>query len=196
MVRHGLLAVVAEVGREPLGPAVALGALQPDVEEIRQLGVLHVVLVGGIDDDGGHRPVVVAHQVRRRPLGDRDGRGLRGAREFGDVPPGVENVRRRPGQPGATAAGRHLGEGWLEPEVMAVKDAAQALIPNVPRSQDGIPVSELINDQGQEMGHRWAFAGLEGSCFLQQTELLHQHPRAQQLAGAEEPSPRCQTVHV
>ncbi|RLE69063.1 MAG: hypothetical protein DRJ45_07105 [Thermoprotei archaeon] len=47
-----LLVLGGEFGFERLGVEIAHGALEPDVEEVREICVGHVVVIGRIDDDG------------------------------------------------------------------------------------------------------------------------------------------------
>jgi hypothetical protein len=51
-ISHHLLGLGSEGGREQLRMEVADGALEPDVEEVREVAVGHVVVVGGVGDDG------------------------------------------------------------------------------------------------------------------------------------------------
>ena len=52
-------------------------ALEPDVEEVRQLSVHHVVVVRRVHDDHVDRAVVDVIQVVARHAGDGDGGGTR-----------------------------------------------------------------------------------------------------------------------
>ena len=68
--------LVGQPAAEQFREHVAGGALEPDVEEVGQLRVHHVVVVRRIHDDGVHRAVVHVVQVVARLAGDSDGRRL------------------------------------------------------------------------------------------------------------------------
>ena len=63
-VDDSLFIVVAEVSGEPVRVAMSLRALEPDIEEIGQLGVLHVVVVRWIDDNSRNGVIRECRQRR------------------------------------------------------------------------------------------------------------------------------------
>ncbi|MDW8145407.1 MAG: hypothetical protein RMJ48_03760 [Roseiflexaceae bacterium] len=68
-VRHNLAGLRRERGSEEVGVEVAHGALQPDVEEVGEVGVRHIVVVGRV---GQHRVEegVRVRQARGGGMGD------------------------------------------------------------------------------------------------------------------------------
>ena len=81
-VRHRLLLLRRPLRGEVLRMEMPDGALEPDVEEVRDVGVGHVVVVGRIGDDGvemdrAASPIASPRKRRGRPAGD--GGGIAGA---------------------------------------------------------------------------------------------------------------------
>ena len=82
-----LVFLVGQLPAEQLRKDVAGSALEPDVEEVRQLGVHHVVVVRRIHDDGIDARVIDVVEAVARLAGDGDGRsrGRRRRSRFGHI---------------------------------------------------------------------------------------------------------------
>ena len=66
--------LVGQVPAEQLGEDMAGGALEPDVKEVRQLGVHDVVVIGRVHDHHVDASVLDVVEAVRRLAGDRNGR--------------------------------------------------------------------------------------------------------------------------
>jgi hypothetical protein len=191
VVGDGFEVVFAEERGEPFGAAVALAAFQPDIEEVGEFAVLHIVRVGRVHDDRLHRMVGEVDERGGGAVGERDGAGGFGAGEFGDLLIGFEAVFERPGKPAASDAGSHFAWRWLESEVVAIGLAFDCAARRIEAAEQAVVVRKLIQSERQQVHHRFAqFFAFGGEDFgAQRLQLLHQHAEAQELARAEHVCP-------
>ena len=74
-VDNSLFGVVAKITGKPFRVTVALRAFEPNVEEVCEFGVLHIVCVGGINDNGGDALVGDGGETDEADAGFRTGHG-------------------------------------------------------------------------------------------------------------------------
>ena len=173
----GLVHLVGQMFAEPLRVNIAGGAFQPDIEKVGKFGVVHIVVVGRVKDDGVHGiigqiqilgvavdyPGGGGQVVRRRRRRGRGKHSLLGFRLFAG---GRAAIRGRPaghcGQGGDTIpyavngpfqaqaanSDGHFGVRPLHSEVFAVEGMPNGSLVRYPSTKEGVIVKEFIRSQG------------------------------------------------
>ena len=75
-IGDGFIVLVGQAAAEQVGEDVTGGAFEPDVEEVRQLGIHDVVIVRRVDDHGVDAAIFDMIEVVARFAGNVDWRGF------------------------------------------------------------------------------------------------------------------------
>jgi len=201
-VGHRLVLLACQRGGEPLWIVVPECPLEPNVEEVGELGVLDVVVVGRVDADQVDGVVREMREAAGVSLGDtepldRRATGALPERETGrlgqpgDAAIGVDHLVDGPVEPLAGGHHRHLGMTPLHAEVVAVERALHHAARDIQPAHPRVVVRQLVDGERQ-VGDDGA--GAVGRQFrldlrLQRAQRLHRGTERQELAGGEEVAP-------
>ncbi len=143
-VHNCLLILLAESGREPLWPPVPLCTFEPDIEEIRELGILDVICVGWINYDRGDTLVCQLREACGGSERDLDGVHRVMMSEVADFLIGFENVVNRPLKARSSIARSHLSKGSLESVIVPVHFALDDRGRVLPPCVFAVMIAELV----------------------------------------------------